>query len=125
MSPLLFVGVSIAGGFGASLRLVVDGLLRSRLSAASVWSTTVINVSGSFALGFVTAVVLGGVLPREYLPLIGTGLLGGYTTFSTASVETVRLLCRRRWIAAFASGFGMLALAVLGAGLGFALGSLP
>ena len=55
--------------------------------------------------------------------IVGTGFLGGYTTFSTAAVEAVRLLQdRRTWPAATAS-VGMLLLAVLAAAAGLALGS--
>ena len=124
MTPLLFIGVAVAGGAGAALRFVADGFLRSRAPARFPVSTTVINVSGSLALGFVTAAVLGGALPVESQLLLGTGLLGGYTTFSTASIETVRLLADRRLRAALGSAFGMLALAVVGAGIGYWLGSL-
>jgi CrcB protein len=58
------------------------------------------------------------------LLVLGTGLLGGYTTFSTASFETVRLLQEREYVRAATNGFGMLAAAVLAAVLGLWLGSI-
>ncbi|KQO48185.1 MULTISPECIES: fluoride efflux transporter CrcB [unclassified Frigoribacterium] len=124
MSPLLVVAVAAAGGIGAAARFVVDGLVKDRLGAAYPWGTTVINVSGSFALGLLTGLALQAVVAPEWKAVLGTGLLGGYTTFSTASVETVRLLAAGRRGAAIANGLGMLVACVGVASLGLWLGSL-
>jgi CrcB protein len=82
----------------------------------------VINVTGSFLLGLVTGLVLAHGLPAEWRAILGTGFLGGYTTFSTASYETVRLAQQRRYRAALFNGVGMLVLALAAAGLGLWLG---
>jgi len=124
VSPLLLVAVAAAGGIGAAARFVVDGLVKDRLGSAYPWGTTVINVSGSFALGLVTGLALQAVVAPEWKAVLGTGLLGGYTTFSTASVETVRLLAAGRRGAAVANGLGMLVACVGVASLGLWLGSL-
>ena len=124
MSPLLVVAVAAAGGIGAAVRFVVDGLVKDRLGAAYPWGTTVINVSGSFALGLLTGLALQAVVAPEWKAVLGTGLLGGYTTFSTASVETVRLLAAGRRGVAVANGLGMLVACVGVASLGLWLGSL-
>ena len=124
MSPLLVVAVAVAGGVGAATRFVVDGLVKDRLGSAYPWGTTVINVSGSFALGLLTGLALQAVVAPEWKAVLGTGLLGGYTTFSTASVETVRLLAAGRRGAAVANGLGMLVACVVVASLGLWLGSL-
>ncbi len=58
------------------------------------WGILVVNVSGSFALGVITG--LGAAIAPELSLVLGLGLLGGYTTFSTVSVETVLLAQRRR-----------------------------
>jgi CrcB protein len=123
VSPLLVVAVAAAGGIGAAARFVVDGLVKERLGAAYPWGTTVINVSGSFALGLLTGLALQAVVAPEWKAVLGTGLLGGYTTFSTASVETVRLLAAGRRGAAVANGLGMLVACVGVASLGLWLGS--
>lgn len=123
MTPLLFLIISVAGGVGAALRFVLDGLLRSRLPRGFPWSTVVINVSGSFLLGFVTALTLGQLMPSPVALVIGTGVMGGYTTFSTSSVETVRLLGGRRVVPALVNALGTVVLAVLAAGAGLVLGS--
>jgi CrcB protein len=124
VTPLLVLAVAVAGGAGAVARLVLDGALRSRVAINFPLGTTVINVTGSFLLGLVTGLALAHGLPVEWRAILGTGFLGGYTTFSTASYETVRLAQQRRYRAAFVNGFGMLVLALAAAGLGLWLGSL-
>jgi CrcB protein len=124
MTALLVLGVAAAGGVGAVARLVLDGLLRARVRIAYPLGTTVINVTGSFLLGLVTGLALAHGLPAEWRAVLGTGFLGGYTTFSTASYETVRLAQQRRYRAALVNGVGMLVLALAAAGLGLWLGEL-
>jgi CrcB protein len=118
------VGLSLAGGLGAAARFVVDGAVRGRIRWPYPFGTTVVNVSGSLLLGFVMGLVLGQGLGAEWGLVLGTGFLGGYTTFSTASFETVRLLQQRRYAAAFANGAGMLVTAVAAAALGLWLATL-
>ncbi|SEH61402.1 MULTISPECIES: fluoride efflux transporter CrcB [unclassified Leifsonia] len=124
MTALLVLAVAAAGGVGAVARLVLDGLLRARVRIAYPLGTTVINVTGSFLLGLVTGLALAHGLPAEWRAVLGTGFLGGYTTFSTASYETVRLAQQRRYRAALVNGVGMLVLALAAAGLGLWLGEL-
>lgn len=119
--PLL---VAVAGGVGAVSRFVLDGLIRSRIATLVPAGTFVINVSGSLLLGFVTGLVLIGAEPTDFRVVLGTGFLGGYTTFSTAMIETVRLLQQRRWVAAGVNGIGMLLLGLGAAVLGVFLGTL-
>ncbi|MFD1720716.1 fluoride efflux transporter FluC [Amnibacterium endophyticum] len=121
MTAALLVLLAVAGGVGAALRLVLDGLLTARLGDRLPWGTLLINVSGSFVLGLLTGLAGTGAHPA-WLAVVGTGLLGGYTTFSTASFGTVRLLQQRRVAAALLYGLGMLVLAVAAAGAGLALG---
>jgi CrcB protein len=124
VTVLLVVAVGLAGGAGAGARLVLDGLLRARVRIAFPLGTTVINVTGSFLLGLVTGLAVAHGLPAEWRAVLGTGFLGGYTTFSTASFETVRLAQQRRYRAALLNGVGMLGLALAAAGLGLWLGQL-
>lgn len=121
---LTAVLLAVAGGVGASARLVLDGLIRSRFRTAFPLGTTVINVTGSLLLGVVTGLALAHGLPRPWHLILGTGFLGGYTTFSTASVETVRLLHAGRYGSAVGNGLGMLVLSVSAAALGLWLGAL-
>ncbi len=122
MTPLLFLALALAGGAGAAVRLVLDGLIRARLGARLPWGTLAINVSGSLLLGLLTGLAHPGGLPEGWEVVLGTGFLGGYTTFSTAGVETVRLLQERRIGAAAINGVGMLVVSVAVALAGYVLG---
>ncbi|MFG6402681.1 fluoride efflux transporter CrcB [Microbacterium sp. P04] len=123
MTPLLFLAISVAGGVGAALRFIVDGTVKAHTRTTFPVGTMLINLSGSFLLGFVTEIALVGIFPDAWRLVIGTGLLGGYTTFSTASFESIRLIQQRRYGAAVTNSVGMLILAVLAAlaGVGLAM----
>lgn len=117
MSPLLFLAAALAGGVGAALRYVLD-LGVSRLAGRRFpWGILAINLTGSFALG-----VVATVLPDQAF-LLGAGLLGGYTTFSTAMLDTVALWRDGERAASAFNAVGMLLLGLVAAGLGLALGS--
>ena len=122
MTPALFLALSLAGGIGAATRLLLDGLIKARTGGAYPWGTTVINVTGSLGLGLLTGAAAQAGLPHDLLLILGGGLMGGYTTFSTASLETVRLAQAGRIGAALANGVGMLVVCVAAAGLGIVVG---
>ncbi|MFD1214169.1 fluoride efflux transporter CrcB, partial [Arthrobacter sp. GCM10027362] len=103
--------LALAGGAGAGTRFIVDGLIRSRMHSALPVGTIAINVSGSFLLGLLAGAAMHRGLPAELQLILGTGFLGGYTTFSTASVETVRLIQAGRGGLAAANALGTLAAA--------------
>lgn len=115
---MIGLAVALAGGLGAALRFVVDGAVRHRFP---LLPTTVVNVTGSLLLGVVAGLVLRHGLPGSWAAVLGTGFLGGYTTFSTASTETVRLLQARRYAAAAGTSLGMLALSVAACACGVAV----
>jgi fluoride exporter len=112
--------ICAAGGIGAALRLILDGLIRDHVRSSYPVATTVINITGSLLLGLLTGLASHQLLPHQWQLIAGTGLLGGYTTFSTASFETVRLIEDRRYLAAALNGFGMLITGTAAAVLGFA-----
>lgn len=116
------VWVALAGGLGAVARFVLDGLVRSRFASAFPLGTVVINVTGSFVLGVVTGLALGHVVADEWRLVVGTGFCGGYTTFSTASFETVRLVEQRRTGLALLNAVGTVVVTVGVAALGLWLG---
>jgi fluoride exporter len=122
MTVWAVVLMAVAGGIGAVARFVLDSIVRMRVEAYPL-GTMIINLSGSFLLGLVVGLT-GHVLSPEWRLVLGTGFLGGYTTFSTASVETVRLLQAGRYASAVVNGLGMLVLSVLAAAVGLWLGSL-
>ena len=125
MSPLLFVLLSLAGGLGAATRFALDGVIRSRAGESLPWGTILINVTGSFLLGLVTGMVGQHLLAGSAQLVLGTGFLGGCTTFSTASLETVRLLQAGRRRDGIVNALGTLVAATASAAIGLLLlGSL-
>ncbi len=82
--------VGLAGGLGAMVRFSLDSWVTARWRAPLPVGTVVVNVTGSLLMGLLTGWALrsdGGAV----LAVLGIGFLGGYTTFSTASVEAARL----------------------------------
>ena len=65
--------------------------MASKWESSFPWGTWVINVTGSFALGVLTGLALHHGLDPHVVSVLGTGICGGYTTFSTFNVESVRL----------------------------------
>lgn len=114
----LILLIGITGGAGASSRLVVDRTIPVESKERFPWGTNIVNVTGSFALGYVTDLTMTSDDLRTVLAI---GFLGGFTTFSTASVETVLLMTERRTLATIANALGMLIVCVAAAALGMAL----
>jgi CrcB protein len=86
--------------------------------------TVVVNVSGSFLIGLVAGVAATSLLPGDVVAVLTTGLLGGYTTFSAASVEVARLVTAGRGWRAIGYAVGLLASSVLAASVGLGLVAL-
>lgn len=120
--------LALAGGLGAVARFVLDGTVTAALArrgggARYPVGTTLVNLSGSFLLGLVAGLLARQLLTAPASLVLGTGFLGGYTTFSTAAYETVRLVERRRWAAALAHGLGQVLVTTALAAAGYLLGS--
>ena len=113
--------VSLAGAAGAVARFALDGVVRRRVRSEFPWSTFCINVSGSLLLGVVTGLILFHHDPSDVKIVVGTGFCGGYTTFSTASFETIRLVQRRLYGAAIGSALGTLVVTMGAAAIGLAV----
>ncbi|GAA1945598.1 hypothetical protein GCM10009689_28500 [Brevibacterium antiquum] len=124
MTALVFIALALAGGLGASARMLLDGFITSRMSGVMPWGTIAINVSGSLGLGLLTGLVGSQILSEAWQLIIGTGFLGGYTTFSTASFETIRLVQERKWATSLVNALGTLVTATAAAGLGLRIGGL-
>ena len=119
MKPL-WIG---AGAFlGANLRYFLQTWTANRWGPGFPYGTLIINVSGSFILGFFITLVTQRVLvSAEWRAFVAVGLLGGFTTFSSFSVETLNLLQTGRWLAAAANLGGNVCLGLVGAYLGVIL----
>ncbi|HET6381108.1 MAG TPA: fluoride efflux transporter CrcB [candidate division Zixibacteria bacterium] len=121
MGPLLLIG---AGGFaGAIARYLVDLRVSDWTGGSLPWGTFVINVSGSFVVGLVFALVVErAVLPAEVRGPLMVGFIGAFTTFSTLTLESWRMLEDGLWLYASANLVGSIVLGVLAVVAGVALG---
>lgn len=86
------VMVVLGGAIGAPMRYLLDIFVQSRHDSVFPWGTFTVNVLGSLVLGVTAAAVLALDAPSWVLVLVGTGLCGALTTFSTFGFETIRLL---------------------------------
>jgi CrcB protein len=112
---------AVAGGFGALTRFGMDAVLRR--PARPPWlSLMIINVSGSLLLGLLAGLTANGLVPEPARAIVGGGFLGGYTTFSRAAVDTVRLIHDLSHLAGLISSLGMLLATVAAAAAGLVLG---
>jgi len=103
--------LALAGGLGAVVRFVVDAEVRARRRGAFPVGVLLVNVLGSFLLGLLTGLVRAGADDAWRL-VLGVGFCGGFTTFSTTVVDTVRLARRGEVRAAVGNAAGTLVLAV-------------
>ena len=90
--------VALAGGIGSLLRYALGGWLARSTGGTFPWETLTINVLGSIAIGSLAALVDRGALlsPVTRMALM-VGLIGGFTTFSTFALETLRLAEDAQW----------------------------
>lgn len=114
--------VFLGGGVGACCRYGVSRFVAGHYGGAFPLATFIINATGSALLGFALGVPLLHGYGGLGLALLGTGVLGSYTTFSTAALETTLLLrdgrrAQAAWAWIGSSGLGVLSAA---AGLGLA-----
>lgn len=115
---MIFVLVCLAGAVGAVARFVVDATVRARLRSSFPWATVLINVTGSLLLGVLTGLVLFHHTGSDAKTVVGTGFCGGYTTFSTAMFESVRLLQQGTWARLAGNWLGTVVLTTAAAALG-------
>lgn len=117
---LIFIGC----GLGGLLRYWTSNLVYTLLGQGFPLGTLVVNVSGAFIMGFLIVLAQDKwnavAIPLRAFMLIG--LLGGYTTFSTFSVETLNLLETGDYASAILNVFLNVALCLIGAWAGLLLG---
>lgn len=124
---LAYLWVAIGGALGSVARFWMSGAVASRFGETFPWGTLLVNVVGSVVIGFLAAVsapegrwtVTPGM--RQFLMI---GVCGGYTTFSSFSLQTLKLLQDREWL--YASGNILLSVlfCMVGVWLGYLLGTI-
>jgi len=118
----LFLMVAIGGFVGAPSRYLIDRAVNRRIESDLPWGTFLVNISGSFVLGLLTGLSLGHHLSPVAKALLGTGFCGAYTTFSTFTFETVRLLEVGQVLDAALNVTISTIVGLVGAGIGLAIG---
>lgn len=94
MTPLVNVWVAVGGALGSVFRFILSGLVGRFAGEAMPWGTLTVNVIGSFVIGwFAAATTSGGRLfaTLELRTFVMVGLCGGFTTFSSFSLQTLAL----------------------------------
>lgn len=94
--------IAAGGALGAVARYGLSGWVQGRAGGFFPWGTLVVNVLGSFLLGFLFRYLEATTLPAEWRQAATIGLLGAFTTFSTFSLETVALVQDGDWARASA-----------------------
>jgi CrcB protein len=112
--------IGLLGGLGAMARFGVDGAVRRRWGTAFPVGTATVNVSGCLLAGLLSGAALAGSLGGPAGAVAVTGFCGGYTTFSTAMTDTVRLVRDGAALRAVLYAVGTAALSILAAAAGLA-----
>jgi fluoride exporter len=123
LEAVTIVGIAIAGAFGALARYGLDGAVSHRSPGAFPWGTFVVNVSGSLALGFLFVLLTERFTVDPWIrSSLMIGFLGAFTTFSTLSLESYRLLEDGALGLALANSLGSLAAGLTAVYLGVVAG---
>jgi fluoride exporter len=118
MSAVAWIGIGILGAAGAYARLRMSAGIATRWPSRFPSGTFAVNISGSFALGLLTGAHVAG----DTMLVIGTGLLGAFTTFSTWMVDAQRLRDDHDWVRMWLYLLGSMLLGLAMTALGWLIG---
>ena len=119
-----YLWIGLGGALGSVVRFWFSGFIARQFGETFPWGTLLVNVSGSFVIGFFAA--LTGTEGRWFVPasfrqFFMVGVLGGYTTFSSFSLQTLNLAEEGEWLRAGANAGLSLALCLIAVWLGHLL----
>jgi len=109
----LYLWIALGSGLGGVARFALSGIVANHFGETFPWGTLIVNVAGSFLIGLVATLtdpdgrLFVGATARQF---VMTGLLGGFTTFSSFSLQTLNLVRDGDWLRAGGNAFGSLAL---------------
>lgn len=118
MTPPIVIAVGLVGGAGAIARFALDGAVTRRAGREFPFGTLLVNVLGAFVLGMLAGAAVSGNAYR----VLGTGLIGAFTTFSTWAFESHRLGEDGRIVLGIVNFVVSLALGILAAWAGRQVG---
>jgi fluoride exporter len=121
---MLLLYLAAGGALGTVARFTLAGWVYDRAAEGFPWGTLAVNVTGSLLIGFVLRTLDVMTVTPEVRGFLTIGLLGGFTTFSTYTWETVALAREGQWATAGAYAFGSLFVGVLAVLAGVALATL-
>jgi CrcB protein len=117
-----YVWVAVGGALGSVARFAVSGFAVRAWGPAFPWGTLVVNVAGSLAIGVAAGLVSAGgraLVAGDARSFVIVGVLGGFTTFSAFSLETLNLARSNGWFAAGTNVVASVALCLLAVSLGY------
>jgi fluoride exporter len=125
---LAYLWVAIGGALGSVGRFCLSGLVAQRFGETFPWGTLFVNVAGSFIIGFLGALASSeGRLNSQTRVFVTqcfmTGVCGGFTTFSSFSLQTLNLLRDGEWLYAFGNVLSSAILCLIAVWLGFMFGA--
>jgi fluoride exporter len=110
----ILLAVALGGALGSLARYFVAGAVQPAASPGFPWGIFVVNISGGFLMGIIVELsALKLSLAPEMRAFLTVGILGGYTTFSTFSLDSALLIQRGQWTSAAAYMVGSTVLSVL------------
>ena len=119
--------VALGGAIGSVSRFWLSGLIASRFGESFPWGTLTINVTGSFVIGIFAALTqpeTGGPNRVTLIQFVMIGICGGYTTFSSFSLQTLNLLRDRQFLSATGNVVLSVVLCMIAVWLGYLLGAM-
>ena len=125
---LAYIWVAVGGALGSVARYWLNGVVSDRYGATFPWGTMTVNVIGSFVIGVLGALTLPeGRMSSEAraltTQLLMIGICGGFTTFSSFSLQTLNLVRDREWLYAGVNILLSVVLCLVATWLGYLLGS--
>jgi CrcB protein len=120
-----FLWICLGGAAGTGARYLLSGWLLRVAGPGFPWGTLAVNVIGSFLLGLILQVALATGVPSPTPRLaLTTGVMGGFTTYSTFNYETLQYLQRNEWLPALLNVAATLLVCLAAGALGLLGGRL-
>jgi CrcB protein len=125
---IAYLWVAIGGALGSVSRFWLNGLISGRFGETFPWGTMLVNITGSFIIGVIGALAnpegrMDSSSRAFVTQFIMIGICGGYTTFSSFSLQTLNLLRDREWLYAGGNVLLSVLLCMIAVWLGYALGT--